>query len=438
MNTAPSQRPAIASDGPRTWLICILAAALLARGLLLIALAHSLSLQTSGYDVYAVHLLDGRGFTGSVDRSADSGLPPLYPFFLAGVYFLLGRNPISVAAVQIGIDLATVWLMYWIGKRVWNEKLGLLAAALFAFYPYLIFQDLTVNDTGLFLCLLAAGIALAYKARDSVQWRYALAVGAVIGLGALTKTFILAILPLLGFWWYRQVGLRRAATMSLAGGMMALAVIAPWIARNISVQKEFVLLSTNGGSNLHQGNNACVADYLARGWDAQWVDCLGRPPEGLNEVGEDRWHTRQAIDFLWNHPAEWPRLFGIKFLVLWSPAIMPSGLPPVIPAEESAVSLYQTAPFQIARILHLLYFGPLLALGLAGLVWVWRDRLLIGPLVIVLAVFTLFYVVFHPSTRYRSPADPFLFILSAYALLQLWDRARGRLRRSRPDALQSG
>ena len=57
-------------------------------------------------------------------------------------------------------------------------------------------------------------------------------------------------------------------------------VVTPWTIRNIRVQHAFVLISTNGGSNLHQGNNPCVADYLARGWDAQWVDCLDSHPPG--------------------------------------------------------------------------------------------------------------------------------------------------------------
>jgi hypothetical protein len=36
------------------------------------------------------------------------------------------------------------------------------------------------------------------------------------------------------------------------------------------------------------------------------------------------------------------------------------------------------------------------------------------------------YVLFHPSTRYRSPADPFLFIFSAYAATRLWENVRSR------------
>jgi hypothetical protein len=194
------------------------------------------------------------------------------------------------------------------------------------------------------------------------------------------------------------------------------------VIRNSLLHGELVFISTNGGSNLHQGNNPCVADYLARGWDAQWVRCLAVPPPGLSEVEEDHWHRNEALRYLKDNPRAWPRLFGIKFLALWSPAIMPTGLPPHAKAEGGAVLQYGSPAFRAARVLHLIYFGPLLVLGLVGLVRAWRDRLAIGPVVAVPIVITVFYVVFHPSTRYRSPADPFLFILAAYALSKLWPR----------------
>lgn len=413
-------------------LLLILAVTALVRIAFLLLFAYTLSFQTSGYDTYATHLMDGRGYTRYDDRNADSDLPPLYPFFLVGTYTLLGRNPISVASVQIGFDLLTTLLLYLIGKRIKSAQVGLLSAVFYGLYPYLLFQNLTLNDSGIFILLLVLGIWLAYRARDTSHSRYAAALGVVFGLAALTKTFVIALMPLLGLWWYRQVGLRNSVRLSLASGIMLVAIIAPWVARNISVQGEFVLISTNDGSNFHQGNNACVADYLARGWDAQWVDCLEPEPSGLSEFEAARWHSQQAISFLLEHLSEWPRLFGTKLLVLWSPAITPSSVPPNIPLTENAVLLYQTPMFQLARIVHLLYFGPLLVLGLVGLIWAWHNELPIGPLVSVFVVITAVYVIFHPSTRYRSPADSFLFILSAYAVTQLRNRVRLRSQKDQP------
>ncbi len=170
-----------------------------------------------------------------------------------------------------------------------------------------------------------------------------------------------------------------------------------------------------------------MADYLARGWDAQWVNCLEAPPEDLSETEMDRWHREQAIAYLRENPSEWPRLFWTKFWVLWSPVIMPYDLPPDPYLIDDAVLQYNSTAFQAARVIHVLYFGPLLILGIAGLILARRAKLKIGPLIAVLIAITIMYLLFHPSTRYRSPADPFVFVMAAYAVTHVWARVVMRL-----------
>ncbi|MBN1680350.1 MAG: glycosyltransferase family 39 protein [Anaerolineae bacterium] len=406
----------------RRWLILILAAAVLGRAAFLVFFGDTLSLDASGYDDYAVNVIDGHGYTRFDDRDGDSDVPPLYPLFLVGVYSVLGRDPIAVAVVQIGFEMLTIVLLAWIGRRVAGQRVGLLAAAFYGLYPYLLYQNLSANDTGLFIMLLVGAIALAYRVHDTRNWRWTLALGGVLGLAALTKSFVLLLFPLLALWWWRQIGLRDAVRLALAAGLAAAVVIAPWVIRNSRLHDSLVLISTNGGSNLHQGNNACVADYLSRGWDAQWVDCLEPTPGDLSETAADRWHREQAIDYLRDHVSGWPDLFGTKLRVLWSPQIMPHGLPPDANRQDDAVLQYNTAAFRAARVVHVLYFGPLLILGALGLVMAWRRGLPVGPLAAVIVAVTVTYLLFHPSTRYRSPADPFVFILAAYAVVRLLGR----------------
>ena len=80
----------------------------------------------------------------------------------------------------------------------------------------------------------------------------------------------------------------------------------------------------------------------------------------------------------------------------------------------------------VGRRLHLVYFGGLLLLALAG-AWLGRRQWrMLSLLAFVQLSQTLMYLLFHPSTRYRSPSDPLLFVFSAYALLWLVERWRGR------------
>jgi 4-amino-4-deoxy-L-arabinose transferase-like glycosyltransferase len=412
----------------RTALGAIIVAAVLMRLAYIVAFASTLNLQLSGYDAYASNLVAGHGYTRFPDLHPDSDLPPLYPFFLAGVYTVFGRSAITVALVQIAFDVVTLITIYAIGRRVGGDLTGLLAAAFTGFYPYLLFQNLTVNDTGIFIMLLALGVWAAYRALDAKAWRWALMAGAAFGLAALTKTLVVLMLPLLIVWWWRHLGLRRAI---LRGSVMLLvfaAVLAPWIIRNTRLHRTLTLISTNDGSNLYQGNNPCVADFLLNGWDAQWTNCLNPTPPGLTELQEAAWFRDQAIAYLRNHLDQWPRLFAVKFIALWSPDVMPRSVPPVARLNDTAVLQYDQPLFQAARIVHIFYFAPLLALGVLGLWHAWRDKRLIGPIVMVLTAITVAYVIYHPSTRYRSPADPFLFILSSYAVLWLWDMRKRALR----------
>ena len=413
---------------PRRWLWIILALTLLGRGAFLVLFSDRLTLDVAGYDDYAVNVIERGDFTRYADRDGDSDLPPLYPFLLAAIYKTLGRDPVAVAIVQIGFDLLTVVLLFLIGRRILGETVGLLGAAFFGLYPYLLFQNLTANDTAVFILLLTLGIWLAIRAGESHHWWDAALQGIVFGLAALTKTFTLLILPFVALIWWRAANLRDAVRLSAITAAAVILVIAPWVVRNSRLHDSFVLISTNGGSNLHQGNNACVADYLSRGWDAQWVDCLATPPAGMNESELDRWHRNQALDYLSAHPGAWPGLFGTKLAVLWSPAIMPYDVPPSASLDSDTVLQYNSTAFQAARVVHLLYFTPLLILGVIGLMLSLRDHRPVGMLIAIFLVVTANYVLFHPSTRYRAPADPFLFLLAAYSLVRiapgLWARVQ--------------
>jgi H+/Cl- antiporter ClcA len=71
-------------------------------------------------------------------------------------------------------------------------------------------------------------------------------------------------------------------------------------------------------------------------------------------------------------------------------------------------------------VIHRYYFGALFVLAVVGVVVsarYWRE---VSLLWFVQISMTLVYVAFHPSTRYRVPTDPLLFVFSAYAVVWMW------------------
>ena len=180
-------------------------------------------------------------------------------------------------------------------------------------------------------------------------------------------------------------------------------------------------MSTNSGSNLWQGNNAETVATLRAGYDAQWI--IGpQLEEQLDAPARDAALSALALDWLRANPALVPELWWVKLLTHWSIDVTPlrnpvgDELPP-----DDPVNAYSTPLFdQLGRMVHRIYWGGLLLLALAGLALTrqhWRE---VSLLWLVQLSMTLVYVVYHPSTRYRAPTDPLLFLFSASALLAAW------------------
>ncbi|MFN8419925.1 MAG: glycosyltransferase family 39 protein [Anaerolineae bacterium] len=186
-------------------LIAVILLAVAARLIFILFFGQTLILEASGYDVYAVNLLAGHGYTRMADLRPDSDLPPLYSFALAGIYALFGRSTIPVALVQIGMDVISWLAIYAIGRRIGGEWVGLLAAGFTAFYPYLLFQNLSVNDTAVFIMLLTTGVWAAMVAQEKASWRWAALSGLLLGMVALTKTLAILVLPFVGLWWWSKI-----------------------------------------------------------------------------------------------------------------------------------------------------------------------------------------------------------------------------------------
>ncbi|HLU12140.1 MAG TPA: glycosyltransferase family 39 protein [Oceanobacillus sp.] len=412
---------------------------------------------SAAYDTYAVNLLATGIYGKTAPGVADAHLPPLYSYLLAGLYGVFGRSSLAVVLLHIALDCASIALLYHLSKRLFphGEWVGMWAGVFYALYPYLIFQNLTLIDTPLFMTLFYAFLLLALMLRqrtslDRGTWGLAVLAGVVLGLTALTRPNALIIAPLVGLWFLFRRSLWQSVLRLLPVAVVSVLVLIPWTIRNFSVYGVFVPVALNGGENFYQGNNQYTIPYFSAGYDVQWV-----PPPDLPENASDLGVERNAalmqagLDYLRENPGVIPDLLWTKFLVHWSIDIMPlrnptagelprinyrgdtiaetdeegdlaiSGLPPGDPVDE-----YSGGTFELGRIIHRYYYGALFLIALVGLVLSlphWRE---VSLLWMVQIGMTVAYMIFHPSTRYRVPTDPLLFAFSAYVLVWLWLRLR--------------
>jgi 4-amino-4-deoxy-L-arabinose transferase-like glycosyltransferase len=164
-----------------------------------------------------------------------SARPPFYPAVVAVVYRIAGVGAHQVVRLlQIFLNAAIVPLLFALGRRLYDERTGLWAAGLAAFYPSLWGHDYLLLTEVLFTLLLVAGTLSLVADAMRPRWTLVATGGVLFGLGALTRTSLLFYPPLFAiatFAWRKVPSSRRIVAVLGFTAAFALAV-APWIARN--------------------------------------------------------------------------------------------------------------------------------------------------------------------------------------------------------------
>jgi 4-amino-4-deoxy-L-arabinose transferase-like glycosyltransferase len=406
------------------------------------------------FDTYASNLV-ATGVYGVTPGVPDAVLPPFYSLTLALVYGVFGRGYWQVGLYHTLLDVASIAMLYLIGKRLFTDRLGdwvsWLAGVFYALYPYLVFQNLTVIDTPLFIAqlhgfLLVMILLRDRERRDRVALLLALIGGVILGTATLTRPILVPLALLVTLWFLFRRSLVDSFLRLLPVAVVSLLVLIPWILRNQAVYNTFVPISITGGSNLYQGNNPDVIPLLKAGYDVQWT---GEDEFSGLTPAADAARSQQALDWLRANRNLIPELVWVKFLTHWSidifPRVNPTAGEEIRPDYQGdavqdtddtgaptlgdlnpgdAVTLYDAGEFDAARIVHRWYFGILLALALVGVALTFRRWREVSLLWLVQVNMTVMYIIFHPSTRYRVPSDPLLFLFSAYTLILLWQRVR--------------
>src|SRR5262245_57736657 len=140
------------------------------------------------YARLAENLVAGNGFAWGPNEPT-SIRPPLYPALLAGVWSVAGVDNLpAVRFVQILLALGTTGLICLLGRRVYDDTIGMVAAAAFWLYPSFIFFNVLILTETLFTFLLVAFVLLSVMLVQSPTVLTAMLCGAALGLGALTRS----------------------------------------------------------------------------------------------------------------------------------------------------------------------------------------------------------------------------------------------------------
>jgi 4-amino-4-deoxy-L-arabinose transferase-like glycosyltransferase len=344
--------------------------------------------------------------------------PPLFPVVLAGAskvglstygaHRVIGCALGGVTAVVVGLC----------GRRLGGRGLGIASAATAALFPPLVANDSHLLSESLYGALIACVILLALRLRAVPTVRAAAALGAAIGLAALTRSeAILLVIVLVPF--VARTSWRLAAT---ATAVTALLVV-PWCIRNTDEFHRPVTIATGDGSVLAGANtHATYYGGLIGGWDVGGLNGPAPPEARINEaVGSDAGRQR-ALDYAGAHVGRLPVVFAARVLRTWN-------LYPFSPAAQVRENTFFAGGKQWAQWLSLVTSWFAFCFAIAGTVVLQRRGQPLSPLLAPVALVTIVSLLFNGDTRYRDAADISLVLLApigATSVCRAVARARAR------------
>jgi hypothetical protein len=331
--------------------------------------------------------------------------PPGYPLFLGEVLWLVqvlrlaGPELMLPRLVQAVLGATTAALTCAVGTRVFGATTGLVAGLMIAAYGPLIYFDGELLAPSLGICLQAATIYCAVRARAEPGRGAWLATGLLAGLSAAVNALALVLLPVLA------TAARRRAGWILVGAAVA---VAPVTLRNWVHGGQLILISSNGGINLYLGNNprydATVRIRPGRDWQA-----LVRAPRLHGVVGPgraSRFFVERVAAYARRDPAGFAALQAHKLRLLVGGHEIPRNQE-IYPARDWSPVLR----ILLWKVPGLAFpFGVLLPLAVVGLVEAARRTPMLAALVVALG---LAVAAFFVTARYRVPLVPLLALFAA-------------------------
>jgi hypothetical protein len=417
------------------------------------------------YDSLARRVLAGYGFSFGEDHwpATRAGEPTahwsfLYTLYLAGVYALFGAHPLIARLIQAVIaGLLHTWLAWRIGRRLFGDGAGLVAAVLSALYIYFFYYAGSLITEPFYLtCVLwvfdiTLRLAAEYP-RDNQEpsqqpgqqrnqrWRQWLELGLAVGITTLFRQLFLLFVPFLYLWlWWQLAEPLRSATRNdpgngtpwwqrwlkpIGGFAVATVVIAllivPWTARNYRAFGTLVPLNTNAGYVFFWGNHPIYGTHfigILPFPGPSYYELIPKELLPLNEAKLDQALLKLGLQFIQEDPKRY-LLLSIsrvqEYFKFW-----PS-------ADSGRISnLARVGSFGL--MLPFMLYGLYLTLFVHLRTSTREQRAAIFLLCLFMVVYTGIHLLTWTLIRYRLPVDTFLLLFAAVGLLRLFLRLRTTL-----------
>jgi 4-amino-4-deoxy-L-arabinose transferase-like glycosyltransferase len=351
---------------------------------------------------------------------------PVYPAFLAVVFYLVGNHWWTIAVSQSLVDSLTAILVGKIGSRLTPH--GWLAGIFYAVFPYAAMQCRAIVDTPIVVLLFVAA-SWAFLAFLQSHRKPHLFVGIIaVGVGILARpTCIVIVGAFCVAVLFSRIRVRRAILISATTLGLAAVIPLAWTYRNYELTGDFPVLAVGGQHALWYSHNEHVGGIYERG---ESPDRVGRDPrypmypnyavssffgvEPKEQLALANECSNKARIWVSDHPREVLVYTILKLGCFLNPDY-------VIRQQENSL--------QSLRIwVHRATSTPITLLGWFGImIAIRRDRAVGSFLLLVAGAFVAMHVIAIFGSRHKIPLEAVFCatsVLTLVATLEWWQRIR--------------
>ena len=379
-------------------------------------------LDTTWYHLVSQTVASGRGFLdpgkyfGEHVSVPTAFRPPLYPVFLAVVtrLFDTSAHTLQIAGCLGGV--LTIAMIGYLGRRVGGPAVGLVAAALASVYPIFLAVDASLMSETLYVPLVTGAVLSVYRAIERPSIPRWLLVGALTGACVLTRgdgLVLLVVLVVPAVWLAAPVPWDRRALLAAASIAACGLVLVPWTARNERRLGVGTVATLQSGTALAGSN--CAATYYGERVGSWSYACTERPDQAhLSEARFNSELRRDGRRYLLDHAERLLVVVPVRILRQW-------GL--FDPVEQARIDAIESRNMSW-QIFSWIAYLPVAALAVYGFVLLRARRVLVLPMLAVVAAVTISAAVVYGGQRFRSSVEPILVVAAAVAVVHLAGRLR--------------
>ena len=234
--------------------------------------------------------------------------PPGYPLILAvwqtifpiGIWIYWSLNLLLFSIMFMGVVVLT--------RMLASDKAAKISAFLLAVWPNFVTSVATPEKelvvAAILPWILVAIVSILMGAKKPVY--LALGSGLLMGICILVQPSIQLLIPVVAILLIlarQQTIPKKAAVISMIV-IGAAVIVSPWTYRNYQVFDTFLLVSSNGGSNLYRANNPLATGGYTEVGEVDLSE--------LDELAQDREGKRLAKVWIKENPADFAKLIPEK------------------------------------------------------------------------------------------------------------------------------